>query len=136
MKIQNSNQPIFVILQNGFSSKLLENAVQEIAQLPGIGKRAALRLALHLLKQPLEQTDSLSKALLKLRAEVVCAQYHNLSDSEICEICASSKRDKNVVRIVEDIRDVMAIENTGQYRGVYHVLGGIISPMDGIGLKI
>ncbi|MGB0316602.1 MAG: recombination mediator RecR [Flavobacteriaceae bacterium] len=117
-----------------FSSKLLENAVQEIAQLPGIGKRTALRLALHLLKQPLEQTDSLSKALLKLRAEVVfCAQCHNLSDSEICEICASSKRDKNVVCIVEDIRDVMAIENTGQYRGVYHVLGGIISPMDGIG---
>lgn len=117
-----------------FSSKLLENAVQEIAQLPGIGKRTALRLALHLLKQPLEQTDSLSKALLKLRAEVVfCAQCHNLSDLEICEICASSKRDKNVVCIVEDIRDVMAIENTGQYRGVYHVLGGIISPMDGIG---
>lgn len=117
-----------------FSSKLLENAVQEIAQLPGIGKRTALRLALYLLKQPLEQTNSLSKALQKLREEVIfCTQCHNLSDSTLCEICASPKRDKNLVCIVEDIRDVMAIENTGQYKGVYHVLGGIISPMDGIG---
>ena len=117
-----------------FSSKLLENAVQEIAQLPGIGRRTALRLALYLLKQPLEQTNSLSKALKKLREEVIfCTQCHNLSDSTLCEICASPKRDKNLVCIVEDIRDVMAIENTGQYKGVYHVLGGIISPMDGIG---
>ena len=117
-----------------FSSKLLENAVQEIAQLPGIGRRTALRLALYLLKQPLEQTNSLSKALQKLREEVIfCTQCHNLSDSTLCEICASTKRDKNLVCIVEDIRDVMAIENTGQYKGVYHVLGGIISPMDGIG---
>lgn len=117
-----------------FSSKLLENAVQEIAQLPGIGRRTALRLALYLLKQPLEQTNSLSKALQKLREEVIfCTQCHNLSDSTLCEICASPKRDKNLVCIVEDIRDVMAIENTGQYKGVYHVLGGIISPMDGIG---
>lgn len=117
-----------------FSSKLLENAVQEIAQLPGIGKRTALRLALHLLKQPLEQTNSLSKALQNLREGVIfCTQCHNLSDSTVCEICASPKRDKNLVCIVEDIRDVMAIENTGQYKGVYHVLGGIISPMDGIG---
>lgn len=117
-----------------FSSKLLENAVQEIAQLPGIGRRTALRLALYLLKQPLEQTNSLSKALQNLREGVIfCTQCHNLSDSTLCEICASPKRDKNLVCIVEDIRDVMAIENTGQYKGVYHVLGGIISPMDGIG---
>ena len=117
-----------------FSSKLLENAVQEISQLPGIGKRTALRLALHLLKQPKEQTQLLSKSLSDLREEVVfCDECHNLSDTELCEICASPKRNKSLLCVVEDIRDVMAIENTGQFHGVYHVLGGIISPMDGIG---
>jgi recombination protein RecR len=117
-----------------FSSKLLENAVQEIAQLPGIGKRTALRLALHLLKQPIEQTQSLSSALSELREGVVfCSSCHNLSDTTLCEICSSPKRNKNLICVVEDIRDVMAIENTGQFQGVYHVLGGIISPMDGIG---
>ena len=117
-----------------FSSKLLENAVQEISQLPGIGKRTALRLALHLLKQPKEQTQLLSKSLSDLREGVVfCDECHNLSDTELCEICASPKRNKSLLCVVEDIRDVMAIENIGQFHGVYHVLGGIISPMDGIG---
>ena len=117
-----------------FSSKLLENAVQEIAQLPGIGKRTALRLALHLLKQPVDHTQSLSNALTTLREGVIfCENCHNLSDAITCEICASPKRNKSLICVVEDIRDVMAIENTGQYNGLYHVLGGIISPMDGIG---
>mgnify|MGYP000324292351 FL=1 len=117
-----------------FSSKLLENAVQEIAQLPGIGKRTALRLALHLLKQPVDHTQSLSNALTALREGVIfCENCHNLSDATTCEICASPKRNKTLICVVEDIRDVMAIENTGQYNGLYHVLGGIISPMDGIG---
>jgi recombination protein RecR len=117
-----------------FSSKLLENAVQEIAQLPGIGKRTALRLALHLLKQPVDHTQSLSNALTALREGVIfCENCHNLSDATTCEICASPKRNKSLICVVEDIRDVMAIENTGQYNGLYHVLGGIISPMDGIG---
>ena len=117
-----------------FSSKLLENAVQEIAQLPGIGRRTALRLALHLLKQPVEHTQSLAKALTSLREGIIfCDRCHNLSDAPTCEICSSPKRNKSILCVVEDIRDVMAIENTGQYNGLYHVLGGIISPMDGVG---
>lgn len=117
-----------------FSSKLLENAVYEISQLPGIGKRTALRLALHLLKQPNDQTSALSNSLLKLREEIkFCSNCHNISDVELCEICANPKRDESIVCVVEDIRDVMAIENTGQYRGLYHVLGGRISPMEGVG---
>ena len=117
-----------------FSSKLLENAVQEIAQHPGIGRRTALRLALHLLKQPVEHTQSLAKALTSLREGIIfCDRCHNLSDAPTCEICSSPKRNKSILCVVEDIRDVMAIENTGQYNGLYHVLGGIISPMDGIG---
>ena len=117
-----------------FSSKLLENAVYEMSQLPGIGKRTALRLVLHLLKQPAEQTNSLSDALLKLRGEInFCRKCHNISDVEECEICASPKRDSSLICVVEDIRDVMAIENTGQYKGLYHVLGGKISPMEGVG---
>ncbi|MEP0211745.1 MAG: recombination mediator RecR [Cellulophaga sp.] len=117
-----------------FSSKLLENAVYEISQLPGIGKRTALRLALHLLKQPKDQTSALSSSLLKLREEIkFCSNCHNISDVELCEICANPKRDESIVCVVEDIRDVMAIENTGQYRGLYHVLGGRISPMEGVG---
>ena len=117
-----------------FSSKLLEEAVNEMSQLPGIGRRTALRLVLHLLKQPESQTVALSKALLDLKTEVkFCRNCHNISDTELCEICASHNRQKEVVCVVEDIRDVMAIENTSQYRGLYHVLGGKISPMDGIG---
>ncbi|CAN1531287.1 RecR Recombinational DNA repair protein (RecF pathway) [Flavobacteriaceae bacterium] len=117
-----------------FSSKLLEKAVNEMAQLPGIGKRTALRLVLHLLKQPLERTVFLSQSLLKMREEVkFCENCHNISDSPTCEICSNNKRDHKIICVVEDIRDVMAIENTGQFRGIYHVLGGKISPMDGIG---
>jgi recombination protein RecR len=117
-----------------FSSKLLENAVYEMSQLPGIGKRTALRLVLHLLKQPKEQSARLTQALENLRGSVkFCSNCHNISDVELCEICASPKRDKSLVCVVEDIRDVMAIENTGQYRGLYHVLGGKISPMEGVG---
>nr|WP_315217702.1 recombination mediator RecR [uncultured Flavobacterium sp.] len=117
-----------------FSSKLLEKAVNEMAQLPGIGKRTALRLVLHLLKQPKEQTSFLSQALTSMREEVqFCGSCHNISDSTICAICANTKRDSAIICVVEDIRDVMAIENTGQFRGIYHVLGGKISPIDGVG---
>ena len=117
-----------------FSSKLLEQAVNEMAQLPGIGKRTALRMVLHLLKQPKEQTLAMTKALDAFRTEVIfCAQCHNLSDVVLCEICASPSRDETQLCVVEDIRDVMAIENTGQFKGKYHVLNGVISPIDGIG---
>ena len=117
-----------------FSSKLLENAVNEVARLPGIGKRTALRLVLHLLKQPTENTNYLTESLKVLRTEVkTCEKCHNISDTILCEICNNPKRDSSVVCVVEDIRDVMAIENTSQYRGLYHVLGGKISPIEGIG---
>ena len=117
-----------------FSSKLLEAAVNEMAQLPGIGKRTALRLVLHLLKQPKEQTVFFSHALTSFREEIkFCQSSHTISDVAICEICSNSKRNHQLICVVEDVRDVMAIENTGQYRGIYHVLGGKISPMDGIG---
>lgn len=116
------------------SSKLLERAVAEISQLPGIGKRTALRLALHLLKQPAEQTQLLAQALQSMRDDIrFCKECHNIADVEVCEICASPGRDKSVICVVEDVRDVMAIENTGFFKGVYHVLGGKISPIDGIG---
>jgi len=117
-----------------FSSKLLEKAVYEMSQLPGIGKRTALRLVLHLLKQPKEQTGFLSQALLNMREEIkFCQSCHNISDVEVCEICSNANRNHQIICVVEDIRDVMAIENTGQFRGIYHVLGGKISPIDGIG---
>jgi recombination protein RecR len=117
-----------------FSSKLLEKAVNEMAQLPGIGKRTALRLVLHLLKQPSEQTHFLSHALTSMRDEIkFCTNCHNISDIALCEICNNSNRNHKIICVVEDIRDVMAIENTNQFNGVYHVLGGKISPIDGIG---
>jgi len=117
-----------------FSSKLLENAVNEMSQLPGIGKRTALRLVLHLLRQPQEQTSQLSHALQQMRNDVkFCKSCNNISDVDICEICSNPHRNKNIICVVEDIRDVMAIENTSSFRGLYHVLGGKISPMDGIG---
>jgi recombination protein RecR len=117
-----------------FSSKLIEKAVNEMSQLPGIGKRTALRLVLHLLKQPKEQTGFLSQALVAMREDIkYCNSCHNISDSIMCEICANQSRNHNIICIVEDIRDVMAIENTGQFRGIYHVLGGKISPIDGVG---
>lgn len=117
-----------------FSSKLLEKAVNEMAQLPGIGKRTALRLILHLLKQPKEQTQFLTEALTNMRTDIkFCSVCHNISDQLLCEICANESRNHNLICVVEDIRDVMAIENTGQFKGVYHVLGGKISPIDGVG---
>jgi recombination protein RecR len=117
-----------------FSSKLLEKAVNEMAQLPGIGKRTALRLVLHLLKQPSEQTQFLSNALTTMREEIkFCVSCHNISDVEVCEICNNTKRNHKIICIVEDIRDVMAVENTNQFKGIYHVLGGKISPIDGVG---
>ena len=117
-----------------FSSKLLENAVAEFAKLPGVGQKTALRLVLHLLKQDKAEVERFSGTVSKLRNEIqFCKTCHNISDQAICEICASHKRDHSLVCIVEDTRDVMAIENTNQYNGVYHVLGGLISPMDGVG---
>ena len=117
-----------------FSSKLLENAVNEMAQFPGIGKRTALRLVLHLLKQPKEHTHQLSQSLSQMRDHIIfCKNCNNISDKELCEICANPNRNEKSICVVEDIRDVMAIENTSQFKGHYHVLGGKISPMDGIG---
>ena len=117
-----------------FSSKLLENAVNEVSRLPGIGKRTALRLVLHLLKQPAEHTNYLSEALLHLRNDVKsCEKCHNISDTILCEICSNPNRNSEIVCVVEDIRDVMAIESTAQFKGLYHVLGGKISPIEGIG---
>ena len=117
-----------------FSSKLLENAVNEMSKLPGIGKITALRLVLFLLNQPNSQTVQLSKSLIDLVDGIIlCKNCHNISDLELCEICSNVKRNKSIVCVVEDIRDVMAIESTGQFNGVYHVLGGKISPIEGIG---
>jgi recombination protein RecR len=117
-----------------FSSKLLEKAVNEMAQLPGIGKRTALRLVLHLLKQPKDKTRFLSDALTMMREDVkFCNSCHNISDVELCEICSNASRNHKIICVVEDIRDVMAIENTQQFKGIYHVLGGKISPIDGVG---
>ena len=117
-----------------YPSKLIENAVNEISRLPGIGKKSALRLALHLLKRDVEHTRNLADSLIALREQTCyCTRCHNISDSEICSICKSSRRDTSVICVVTDTRDVLAIENTSQYNGLYHVLGGIISPMEGIG---
>jgi len=117
-----------------FSSKLVENAVNEVSQLPGIGKRTALRLVLHLLKQPKERTTYLTTALDRLREDIkLCQNCHNISDIALCEICSNKNRDAQFLCVVEDIRDVMAIESTSQFRGLYHVLGGKISPIEGIG---
>ena len=117
-----------------FPSKLIENAVVELARLPGIGKKTALRLALHLLKAESDTTANLAEALAKMRFDITyCRTCHSISDSEECSICANKLRDHSLVCVVSDVRDVIAIENTGQYKGVYHVLGGVISPIEGIG---
>ena len=117
-----------------FSSKLLQTAVDEVAQLPGIGRRTALRLVLHLMRQPTPQTIHLTTALQVMRENIIfCKNCHNISDSDLCEICINTNRSQDVVCVVEDIRDVMAVESTASFRGVYHVLGGKISPMDGVG---
>lgn len=117
-----------------YSSQLLERAVESFSQLPGVGRKTALRLVLHLLRQPLEDVDSFTDAVTRVRHDVkYCKVCHNISDTDICSICSDPRRDGTVVCVVENIQDVMAIENTQQYHGLYHVLGGIISPMDGIG---
>ncbi|MDB5234404.1 MAG: recombination protein RecR [Hymenobacter sp.] len=117
-----------------FPSKLIENAVGELARLPGIGRKTALRLALHLLKAEMDTTATLAEALAKMRFEITyCKTCHSISDSDECGICANKLRDHSLVCVVSDVRDVIAIENTGQYKGVYHVLGGVISPIEGVG---
>lgn len=117
-----------------YPSKILEKAIDEISQLPGIGKRTALRLALQMLKKPTSQTERLAKSLVDLVNDIqYCKKCHAICDNEICEVCNNPMRNHDLICVVEDIRDVMAIENTGQYKGVYHVLGGKISPMDGVG---
>ncbi|MGO4294059.1 recombination mediator RecR [Chitinophaga sp. RAB17] len=117
-----------------FSSALIENAVNEFAKLPGIGKKTALRLVLHLLKQETAQVEQFGDVIARMRQQIrFCNVCHNVSDAEVCSICSSHSRQKQVVCVVESIRDVMAIENTQQFNGLYHVLGGIISPIDGIG---
>ena len=119
---------------NKFPSLLLERAVGEISRLPGIGRKTALRLALHLLRQDEAATDALAEALVRLRHDVrYCSRCHNISDDEVCPICSDARRDSTTLCVVENVQDVMAIENTQQFNGLYHVLGGIISPMDGIG---
>lgn len=116
-----------------FPSKLIEQAVGEVSKLPGIGKKSALRIVLHLLKRSENETQSLADALVAVRTQIqYCRKCHNISDSELCSICLSPKRDASVVCVVQDSRDVLAIENTGQYTGLYHVLGGIISPLEGV----
>jgi recombination protein RecR len=117
-----------------FSSKLIEEAVNEFSKLPGVGKRTALRFVLHLMKQNQTEVSQFGNSFIKLRNELrYCDNCHNVADKPLCNVCQNPNRDLSTVCVVEDIRDVMAIENTQQYRGVYHVLGGIISPMDGIG---
>ncbi len=117
-----------------FSSSLLEHAVNEFAKLPGIGRKTALRLVLHLLKLPEQEVEIFGNAFIQLRKEIVyCRVCHNISDTDVCHICSNPGRDHETICVVENIKDVMSIENTQQFRGLYHVLGGIISPMDGIG---
>ncbi len=117
-----------------FSSSLLENAVNEFSRFPGIGKKTALRMVLHLLKQDAETTENFSEVIARMRRDIkFCQRCHNVSDADICSICANSLRNQRLICVVETLRDVIAIENTQQFSGTYHVLGGVISPLDGIG---
>ncbi|MBR6034605.1 MAG: recombination protein RecR [Paludibacteraceae bacterium] len=119
-----------------YPSIVLEQAVNQMASLPGVGKRTALRLVLHLLRQSDQDVEAFAGAFTRLKKDIVyCRECHNISDSDICPICASPRRDHTTICVVENVQDVMSIENTGQYTGVYHVLGGVISPMEGIGPK-
>ncbi|MDO8896370.1 MAG: recombination mediator RecR [Bacteroidales bacterium] len=116
-----------------YSSILLENAVNELSRLPGIGKKTALRLSLHLLREDKSRTEALSRSLSLLREKIVfCKKCHNISDSDVCAICSNTRRDENLLCVVEDMRDVMAIERTSSFNGLYHVLGGVINPVEGI----
>ena len=122
------------MIQQQYPSQLLERAVQEFAKLPGVGRKTALRLVLHLLRQETADVERLAQAITQMKREVRhCRVCHNISDSDVCPICSDSRRDASTVCVVENIQDVMAVENTQQYNGLYHVLGGVISPMDGIG---
>ena len=117
-----------------YPSQLLERAVEAFSQLPGVGRKTALRLVLHLLRQPADEVDGFAEAIVRVKHDVkYCKVCHNISDSEVCSICSDPRRDASLVCVVENIQDVMAIENTQQFHGLYHVLGGIISPMDGVG---
>lgn len=117
-----------------FSSKLIEDAVNAFASLPGIGRKTALRLVLHLVKQPIDNTEEFAHALLKMRAGIkTCGTCHNISDADLCSVCSDPRRERSLVMVVEGIRDVMAIEETGQFKGLYHVLGGVIAPIEGVG---
>jgi recombination protein RecR len=119
---------------NSYSSRLVESAVNELARLPGIGRKTALRLTLHLLRQDLTEVEALGNAIISMRQDIkYCKLCHTISDGDLCEVCANPKRDQSIICVVEDVRNMMAVENTGQYNGVYHVLGGIISPMEGVG---
>ena len=117
-----------------FSSKLIEESVNAFASLPGIGRKTALRLVLHLVKQPNENTEAFANALLRMRTGIkTCGICHNIADADVCSVCLDMRRDRSTVMVVEGIRDVMAIEETGQFRGLYHILGGVISPIEGVG---
>ena len=119
---------------NDFSSSLLDNAVSEFSKLPGIGKKTALRLVLHLIGKEKDEVSKFGNTIIKLRENIKkCKVCRNISDNDVCNICSDSSRDKSIICVTENIKDVIAIENTGQFRGLYHVLGGLISPMDGIG---
>ena len=121
-------------MEQQYPSSLLEKAVQELSTLPGVGRKTALRLSLHLLRRDTEEVDALGNAIIRLKHEVrYCNVCHNISDSELCPICSNPRRDGSLICVVENIQDVMAVENTQQFNGLYHVLGGIISPIDGIG---
>ena len=121
-------------MNTDFASKLLENAVSEFAKLPGIGRKTALRLVLHLLRQEQSVAENFGNAIIRLRQDIkYCKVCHNISDTDVCALCADTTRDNTTICVVENVREVMAVEGTGQFRGLYHVLGGVISPMDGIG---
>jgi recombination protein RecR len=117
-----------------YSSILLENAVEALSKLPGVGRKTALRLALHLLNEEASETEMIAEALLKMRRNIMlCERCHNISDTKVCSICSNPRRDENTLCVVADMRDVLAIEQTASYNGLYHVLGGVISPIDGVG---
>lgn len=121
-------------MEQEFSSTLLENAVSALSRLPGVGRRTALRFALHLLRRPADEATSIGQAIIRLRSDIrYCSVCHNISESDICPICSSDRRQSSVVCVVENVKDVMSIENTRSFSGLYHVLGGLISPIDGIG---
>lgn len=129
-----SEKPHLTIVMQEFASRLLENAVTELSRLPGIGRKTALRLALHILRTDECTGVALGEAIINMRKGIrYCSECHNISETEICPVCADMRRDRSTVCVVESVKDVMSFENTGQYSGIYHVLGGVISPMDGIG---